>query len=84
MRGRAVRVAKTHRFQFHGANLAEANPRVFEKHMSDTTTISILAMLYANSLIGLGLLPVRHVIAHRTPSSSWAYKFSRFFGRLEY
>ena len=52
--------------------------------MSDTTTISILAMLYANSLIGLGLLPLRHVIAHSTTANSSLYKFSLFFGRIEY
>ena len=55
-----------------------------EEHMSETTTIGILAILYANSLLALGLLPVRKMLGPTANSQAPSYKISRFFGALEY
>ncbi|MEC9465335.1 MAG: lysophospholipid acyltransferase family protein [Myxococcota bacterium] len=52
--------------------------------MNETTTMGILAILYANSLLGLGLLPLRKILGHRVTPASPAFKISIFFGRLEY
>ena len=73
------RQAERHGLDPHGTEVHGS-----EEHMSETTTIGILAILYANSLLALGLLPVRKIIGKSATSQSLSYKISLFFGALEY